>query len=47
MYQKLITKDIEQKLIANWKAHVQAQETEQEHDPVPVLKFFTPWGQCT
>ncbi len=44
---KLLTKDIEAKLRANYAAQVPVQGTPREIDHTPVVKFFTPDGGAT
>lgn len=40
---KLLTQAHKNKLIANAKI----SEHDENHDPVPVVKLFTPWANCT
>lgn len=44
---KLITNPIGSALLANGRAGEDAAMTGADHDPVPVVKFFTPAAQCT
>ena len=44
---KLLTKEIYDKLIANGRKRVEAQEKDERFDPEPVLKLFHPVGAAT
>lgn len=44
---KLLTKEIHDKLMANGKKQEPVRGTEEEIDFMPVVKLFTPDGNCT
>ena len=43
---KLITQEIRDQLLTNWRIGQLAEDTGVTHDPMPVVKFFNPVGSA-